>query len=265
VLAVGLHAALILGTGWLDRYRDVRPAAEQVTPVEVVDEIPQQKPDPPAAQPQPEKAEAAPEPSPPPTPASAPPLPPPAAPAAPAPETPAAPTAAPQPVEVEVSHGQVAAEPTAKPSEDAKSDKEGTETASEQAEAPSKDPPYPSEADAATAEHRFVPPSFRGAALPGASAQSQDSYKNLVFGMLERAKRLPPRTPGRHGAMPAYVRFMLDRSGNLVSVSMLGTTGDAELDAEALALVRRAAPFPKPPPEGTLLVFTPVIYFVYDE
>jgi TonB family protein len=60
------------------------------------------------------------------------------------------------------------------------------------------------------------------------------------------------------------VNFLLDRAGNLVNVALVRSTGDRELDVEALALVRRAAPFPKPP-VGVLLSFTPIIFFGEDE
>ena len=62
------------------------------------------------------------------------------------------------------------------------------------------------------------------------------------------------------GRAIAVVSFMLDQAGNLVTVTLLQSTGDRTLDAEALALVRRASPFPKPPP-GVLLTFAPAILF----
>jgi periplasmic protein TonB len=46
------------------------------------------------------------------------------------------------------------------------------------------------------------------------------------------------------------VGFVLDRSGKLVSSWLRESTGIPALDAEALALVARAQPFPAPPPKA---------------
>ena len=112
----------------------------------------------------------------------------------------------------------------------------------------------------ATAEFALAPESFRSAALPGADRATEDSYKSLVFGLLERAKQIPASAQARGARGAALVSFQLDRAGNLVTVSLVRSSGDRELDAEAVALVRRASPFPKPP-VGVMLNFTPIIYF----
>jgi protein TonB len=48
----------------------------------------------------------------------------------------------------------------------------------------------------------------------------------------------------------AGVIFVIDRSGKLISNALVETTGFPALDAEALAMVERSVPFPKPPPEA---------------
>ncbi len=58
----------------------------------------------------------------------------------------------------------------------------------------------------------------------------------------------------------AVVSLVIDSAGNLGGVSVIRSAGDRELDAEAIAMVRRAAPFPPPPP-GSVLSFTPLIEF----
>jgi protein TonB len=45
----------------------------------------------------------------------------------------------------------------------------------------------------------------------------------------------------------ATLRFTLDRDGRVVDVSIEKSSGNSILDQEALAIVRRAAPFPKFP------------------
>ncbi len=69
-------------------------------------------------------------------------------------------------------------------------------------------------------------------------------YQSLVFSQLAKAKE------GAHeAAKPATVgvRFSVDDNGALADVAVAVSSGVADLDAESLAIVRRAAPFPKPP------------------
>jgi protein TonB len=60
-------------------------------------------------------------------------------------------------------------------------------------------------------------------------------------------RRFPPEAKGQSGA--AKVAFTIDRSGHLISETLVESTGSALLDAEAIAMVKRAQPFPPPPPE----------------
>ena len=43
--------------------------------------------------------------------------------------------------------------------------------------------------------------------------------------------------------------FSLDRKGQVLAIRVATSSGSAALDEEAMALVRRAQPFPPPPPE----------------
>ena len=47
----------------------------------------------------------------------------------------------------------------------------------------------------------------------------------------------------------ASLAFTIDRKGKVLSSQIATSSGSAVLDAEALALVKRAAPFPPPPAE----------------
>jgi periplasmic protein TonB len=74
-------------------------------------------------------------------------------------------------------------------------------------------------------------------------------------------RRFPPEARGQSGA--AKVAFAIDRSGNLISETLVESTGSPQLDAEAIAMVRRAQPFPPPPPEvrdETLKFELPVVF-----
>ncbi len=114
----------------------------------------------------------------------------------------------------------------------------------------------------ATADYPLAPPSFQAIAIREAASQAEnEDYKTLVFGLLEAAKHYPEKAEARRAAGAAIVHFQLDAAGNLVLASLLRSTGDAELDAEALALVRRLSPYPRPP-AGAVLNFTPMLRFV---
>ena len=260
--AIVFHLVLVIGTGWLDQYRRIRATAEQEVPVEVVDEVPQEKPagtdQPPSApaqkqeakvepQQQPQQAQAEPQPAPkaepkpepPPQQEPKPPVPTPTVPAQPEP------AAASQPAETsQPTAGQAAAgiEVLPPPSPDPPADEPA-------------DPPTPPEEAVATAEFRMAPPTFRTAAQPAASRETEDGYRNRIYDILKRGTRTPA---GIIGNFSVVVSFQVDRAGNLVSSSLLRSSGNPQIDAEALATVRRSAPFPKPP-VGVLLTFTPLI------
>jgi periplasmic protein TonB len=94
------------------------------------------------------------------------------------------------------------------------------------------------------------PDRFRAVAvpLPDASGGEAMSYKVIVFGVLARVKHYPESAIQRGAKGIAVVGFVLDDLGGVVSVALLRSSGDADLDAESVALVNRAAPFPPPPP-----------------
>lgn len=87
------------------------------------------------------------------------------------------------------------------------------------------------------------------AASSGASAAAAASYKQMVAAHLQRFKQYPPaaKAAGQQGT--ARVSFTLGRSGQVLSARLGGSSGQAALDAETLAMVRRAQPFPAFPPD----------------
>ena len=65
--------------------------------------------------------------------------------------------------------------------------------------------------------------------------------------VMRRISRVPrPRTSARGVAV---IRFSIAANGNLASAAVAGSSGSATLDQAALAVVRKAQPFP-PPPAG---------------
>lgn len=73
-------------------------------------------------------------------------------------------------------------------------------------------------------------------------------YDVAVVGSLERAKQFPEQALQRHARGTAVAGFALDDAGHVLGMALLRSSGDRELDVESLAVIRRAAPFPKPPP-----------------
>src|SRR5215204_694400 len=78
----------------------------------------------------------------------------------------------------------------------------------------------------------------------GASAAAVASYKQMVAAHLQRFKQYPSsaKSAGQQGT--ARVSFTLSRSGGVISAGLGGSSGHSALDAETLAMVRRAQPFP---------------------
>ncbi len=92
----------------------------------------------------------------------------------------------------------------------------------------------------------------RAVAVPQPSADGDEAvdYQTLVFGMLELKKEFPEDARRRGAYGTALVAFELNDDGTVKNEKLLRSSGDAALDVESLALVQRAAPFPKPPPSA---------------
>jgi protein TonB len=75
------------------------------------------------------------------------------------------------------------------------------------------------------------------------------TYKQLVAAHLKRFQQYPPaaKAAGQQGI--PKLTFSLGRGGQVLSSRLDGSSGHAALDAEALAMVRRAQPFPAFPPD----------------
>jgi TonB family protein len=103
------------------------------------------------------------------------------------------------------------------------------------------------------------------AANSGASAAALASYRQMVAAHLQRFKQYPPaaKSAGQQGT--ARVSFTLSRSGGVLSVSLGGSSGHSQLDAETLAMVRRAQPFPAFPADvkqSSMPFSAPVAFYI---
>ncbi|ACE84049.1 energy transducer TonB [Cellvibrio japonicus] len=92
------------------------------------------------------------------------------------------------------------------------------------------------------------------------------NWQSLLQMHLEQRKRYPRRAQMRHQEGVPLVRFTMDRSGQVLSAELIKTSGHGELDKEAIALVKRAAPLPPPPADiqgETLTLTLPIEFFIH--
>jgi protein TonB len=131
-----------------------------------------------------------------------------------------------------------------------------------EAKKPSEAPPAPRTTAAPRAERQAPAAS---AVSAGASAAAIASYRQLVAAHLQRFKQYPPgaKAAGQQGV--ARVSFTLGRGGQVISSGLGGSSGHSALDAETVAMVRRAQPFPAFPPDmkqGSMSFSAPVAFHI---
>ena len=95
----------------------------------------------------------------------------------------------------------------------------------------------------------MVPPAPPNPPAPPGDPSAVPAWQGRLAGQLQRAKRYPDsaREAGQEGVVS--VSFIMDRTGQVLAVRVVHSSGSQALDDEALALVRRAEPLPAPPPE----------------
>jgi protein TonB len=89
-----------------------------------------------------------------------------------------------------------------------------------------------------------VPSTKKSAPAPGSAAIGK--WHKALLARLARYKD-PAQANSAEGVVS--LAFTVDRKGNVVTSRIEKTSGSAVLDAEALALLARAAPLPAPPPD----------------
>lgn len=77
--------------------------------------------------------------------------------------------------------------------------------------------------------------------------QAVATWRSQILALIERNKRYPEAARSRHEQGITQVRFMLDRKGQVSNAEVTQSSGSSALDAEAVALLQRAQPFPAPP------------------
>lgn len=100
-------------------------------------------------------------------------------------------------------------------------------------------------------------------ARPRPSAAQVASWHRKIALQVERHKSYPITARARHQTGTAELAFTLDRNGKVLSSRVIRSSGVAALDQETIDTVRRAQPFPPPPPNmsGEAFDFTVPIRF----
>lgn len=94
-----------------------------------------------------------------------------------------------------------------------------------------------------------------------ASEAVQLSFRDRLLGHLQRYKRYPRAAQARGRQGVPYIRFTMNREGQVLASALERGSGHEALDAEALALVVRAQPLPTFPEElagDTLEIVVPI-------
>lgn len=94
------------------------------------------------------------------------------------------------------------------------------------------------------------------AAGSAVSEASRASWQNEVRSKIVRAKRFPSDARGQAGVAVVSVTF--GANGGASGVRVVRSSGNASLDAEAVAVMYRAAPYPIPPGGKTTVLTVPL-------
>jgi len=117
-----------------------------------------------------------------------------------------------------------------------------------------------------TAPQAAPTPAERAAApavgqAPRPTSEAVATWERRLVAQLERHKRYPPQARGKVGE--TRLAFSIDRGGRVLASRIVHSSGSDALDAEALALIKRAAPLPAPPvglPDERLSFVVPIRY-----
>jgi len=97
------------------------------------------------------------------------------------------------------------------------------------------------------------------------SSNAADTWEGRVLAALHIERRYPRLAMARRQQGVPYIRFVMDRDGKVLSSRLERSSGFGELDREAVALAKRAAPLPKPPGDvagETIEFVVPVEFFL---
>jgi len=90
-----------------------------------------------------------------------------------------------------------------------------------------------------------TPPVATGPSPPASVSSATASWQQSLVARLAKVQRYPAQARGVQGVVS--LAFTIDRHGGVVSSRIVKSSGSTVLDAEALDLIKRAAPLPLPP------------------
>lgn len=85
------------------------------------------------------------------------------------------------------------------------------------------------------------------AGTSASTARSIVSWQNSVMLQINRHKRYPAAARSQDMQGVVRVRILIDRGGRLMTSEVVGSSGSALLDEEALEILKRASPLPRLP------------------
>ncbi len=123
-----------------------------------------------------------------------------------------------------------------------------------------------SSSDSTGSSHAASAASTKGAHTGSLHGHGAANWQGLLLARLEQFKRYPEEARSRGQQGVSCLRFTMDRDGHVLSARIEKSSGFDLLDKEALALIQRAQPLPKPPPEiqGERLELAVPIQFFLD-
>ncbi|ATY88933.1 TonB family protein [Pectobacterium atrosepticum] len=134
-----------------------------------------------------------------------------------------------------------------KPQPQKKMEKPVQETTPQEAIAPSEKPPAPVTSAPLPGNSQHIAAPYNSDAAQMRKGVADWSSKLLAH--LSRHKRYPAQAARQRLQGVAQIRVTLDRTGNVLAVSLVSSSGVAPLDTESVALPKRAQPLPAPPAE----------------
>lgn len=76
---------------------------------------------------------------------------------------------------------------------------------------------------------------------------AKGQYKRMLLAAMNRHKKYPRIAKSRGWQGKVIIQFNLDRNGNILTKSVVQSSGHKSLDKAAIKMAEKAAPFPKPP------------------
>lgn len=99
-----------------------------------------------------------------------------------------------------------------------------------------------------------------------APSNALPNWQSALLGHIGKYKTYPEEARSRGKEGTSLIRMVIDANGNVLSSTLVGSSGNAALDRAALESIRKAQPLPKPPAEllsnGEISVTAPFAFTI---